>query len=79
MSSTARNENPVAIAGILRPDLGRIEIDGEAVFDSARDIDVPTPRRRIGYVFQEGRLFPHLNVRQNLRYSLLFSRAPESP
>ena len=63
-----------AIAGILRPDRGRIVINGESVFDSERGIDVPTPRRRIGYVFQEGRLFPHLNVRQNLRYAALFSR-----
>jgi len=66
-----------AIAGILRPDRGRIVINGEPVFDSERGINVATPRRRIGYVFQEGRLFPHLNVRQNLRYSRLFSRAPE--
>ncbi|HEY6241053.1 MAG TPA: molybdenum ABC transporter ATP-binding protein [Burkholderiales bacterium] len=63
-----------AIAGILRPDRGRIEINGDTVFDSERGIDVRTPRRRIGYVFQEGRLFPHLNVRQNLRYAGLFSR-----
>src|SRR5712691_3022433 len=68
-----------AIAGILRPDQGRIEIDGDAVFDSERSIDVPTPQRRVGYVFQEARLFPHLSVRQNLRYSRLFSRAPEPP
>jgi molybdate transport system ATP-binding protein len=63
-----------AIAGILRPERGRIAINGEPVFDSERGIDVPTPRRRIGYVFQEGRLFPHLNVEQNLRYAGLFSR-----
>jgi molybdate transport system ATP-binding protein len=63
-----------AIAGILRPDRGRIVINGGPVFDSERGIDVPTPRRRIGYVFQEGRLFPHLNVRQNLRYAGLFFR-----
>lgn len=68
-----------AIAGILRPDAGRIEIDGGAMFDSRRGIDVPTPRRRIGYVFQEGRLFPHLSVRQNLRYARVFSREPEQP
>jgi molybdate transport system ATP-binding protein len=63
-----------AIAGIVRPGRGRIDINGETVFDSARRIDVPTPKRRVGYVFQEGRLFPHLNVQQNLRYSSLFSR-----
>src|SRR6267142_2493742 len=63
-----------AIAGILRPDRGRIAINGDAVFDSAGGIDVPTPKRRVGYVFQEGRLFPHLSVRQNLNYAGLFSR-----
>jgi len=63
-----------AIAGILRPDRGRIAINGEAMFDAERGVDVPTPRRRVGYVFQEGRLFPHLSVRQNLSYASLFSR-----
>jgi molybdate transport system ATP-binding protein len=63
-----------AIAGTLRPDRGRIEINGEVVFDGERGVDVPTPKRRIGYVFQEGRLFPHLSVRQNLVYAGLFSR-----
>jgi molybdate transport system ATP-binding protein len=67
-----------AIAGILRPDRGRIEINGETVLDTARGIDVPTPKRRIGYVFQEGRLFPHLSVRQNLNYAGLFSRGMSS-
>jgi len=63
-----------AIAGILRPDRGRIDLNGETMFDAARGIDVPTPKRRVGYVFQEGRLFPHLSVRQNLNYAGLFSR-----
>ena len=57
-----------AIAGIQRPERGRIEINGEVLFDSALGINVPTERRRVGYVFQEGRLFPHLTVRQNLLY-----------
>src|SRR5262245_6815648 len=63
-----------AIAGLLRPDRGRIDINGETLFDTERSIDVPTPKRRVGYVFQEGRLFPHLSVRQNLGYAALFSR-----
>jgi molybdate transport system ATP-binding protein len=63
-----------AIAGTLRPQRGRIEVDGETLFDAERGIDVPTSRRRVGYVFQEGRLFPHLSVRQNLRYAWLFNR-----
>jgi molybdate transport system ATP-binding protein len=57
-----------AIAGLVRPQRGRIEIDGHVLFDAARGIDVPAYRRRIGYVFQDGRLFPHLDVRGNLAY-----------
>ena len=56
------------IAGLVRPDRGRIALDGEVLFDSGAGIDVPAHRRHIGYVFQEGRLFPHLSVRQNLDY-----------
>ena len=57
-----------AIAGLLRPQSGRIAIDGRTLFDSAARIDVPTHRRRIGSVFQDARLFPHRDVRANLRY-----------
>jgi molybdate transport system ATP-binding protein len=56
------------IAGLLKPDRGRIAFDDEVVFDDEARIDVPVWRRRIGYVFQEGRLFPHLSVRHNLDY-----------
>jgi molybdate transport system ATP-binding protein len=56
------------IAGLLKPDRGRIELDGDILFDSERHIDKPPNRRGIGYVFQEGRLFPHMNVRSNLDY-----------
>ncbi len=54
------------LAGLSRPDSGRIEIEGVTVFDSSRGLDLPPERRRIGYVFQEGRLFPHMTVRGNL-------------
>ena len=64
------------IAGLLTPDRGSLVIDGTALFDAARGIDVPPHRRRIGYVFQEGRLFPHLNVRQNLDYGRRMSGRP---
>ncbi len=57
-----------AIAGLVRPVSGRIAIDGRILFDSAARIDLATHRRRIGYVFQDARLFPHLDVRRNLRY-----------
>jgi molybdate transport system ATP-binding protein len=56
------------IAGLLRPDRGHIRIDGTVLFDAVRDIDVPAQQRGIGYVFQDARLFPHLSVRDNLRY-----------
>jgi len=65
------------IAGLLRPDRGRVEINGEPLFDSERGVDIPTSKRRIGYVFQEGRLFPHLTVRQNLAYGRFFTSARE--
>ncbi|WP_454829129.1 molybdenum ABC transporter ATP-binding protein [Pseudoxanthomonas wuyuanensis] len=57
-----------AIAGLVKPHAGRIEVDGRCLFDSAQRIDVPAHRRRIGYVFQDARLFPHLDVRRNLLY-----------
>jgi molybdate transport system ATP-binding protein len=56
------------IAGLLRPDRGRIVLDDEVLFDDTARIDVPRWRRRIGMVFQDGRLFPHLSVRRNLDY-----------
>jgi molybdate transport system ATP-binding protein len=56
------------IAGLLRPDRGTIAIDGEMLDDAAASVHVPAHRRRIGYVFQDARLFPHLDVRQNLDY-----------
>ncbi|ETR78210.1 molybdenum ABC transporter ATP-binding protein [Afipia sp. P52-10] len=56
------------IAGLITPDRGRIELDGEVLDDRDRRIHVPAHRRRIGYVFQDARLFPHLSVAQNLDY-----------
>ena len=62
-----------AIAGLFRPERGHIVIDGEVLTDTERGVFVPARRRRIGYVFQEGRLFPHLSVRQNLLYGRWFA------
>jgi molybdate transport system ATP-binding protein len=56
------------IAGLLKPDRGTITLDDTVLFNAENNVDVPPYRRRIGYVFQEGRLFPHLSVRQNLDY-----------
>lgn len=64
------------IAGLLRPDRGRIALDDTVLFDASAGINVPPHRRRIGYVFQDGRLFPHLSVRQNLDYGRRMSGHP---
>jgi molybdate transport system ATP-binding protein len=64
------------IAGLLKPDRGTIIIDGETVDDTVAGIHVPTYRRRIGYVFQDARLFPHLNVAQNLDYGRRMNGLP---
>jgi molybdate transport system ATP-binding protein len=58
------------LAGLARPDAGRIEVDGEAWFDSAAGIDRPPQRRRAGMVFQEYALFPNMTVRGNLEFAL---------
>lgn len=63
-----------AVAGLLRPQKGRIILDGEPLLDTSRGIMVPPERRRCGLVFQEARLFPHMSVASNLRYGL--RRAP---
>lgn len=57
-----------AVAGLLQPDHGRIEVGGSVLFDSAADINLPIQKRRIGYVFQDARLFPHMTVMRNLSY-----------
>lgn len=58
------------VAGLLRPDAGRIVINDQCLFDSDEHIDLPPEKRRIGYVFQDGRLFPHLSVKANLTYGM---------
>jgi molybdate transport system ATP-binding protein len=70
-----------AIAGLYRPTSGHVAVDGETLTDTASGIFVPAHRRRVGYVFQEGRLFPHLNVRQNLVYGRWFApkAVPKTP
>ncbi|MCC7275738.1 MAG: molybdenum ABC transporter ATP-binding protein [Alphaproteobacteria bacterium] len=65
------------VAGLIRPERGRVVVDGRVLVDTARGIFVPAHRRRVGYVFQEGRLFPHLTVRQNLLYGRWFTPSGE--
>ena len=62
------------IAGMLRPDDGHVRVGGTTFFDRPAGIDLPPERRRIGFVFQDSRLFPHLSVRNNLLYG--WRRAP---
>ena len=64
------------IAGLIRPDEGRIRIGDSTMFDSQKRIDIRAHRRRVGYVFQDARLFPHLDVHQNLIYGM--RRGPET-
>jgi molybdate transport system ATP-binding protein len=61
------------IGGLIRPARGRVLVDGEVLVDTKHGIFVPKHRRRIGYVFQEARLFPHLTVRQNLLFGRWFA------
>ncbi|MEO0386268.1 MAG: molybdenum ABC transporter ATP-binding protein [Pseudomonadota bacterium] len=58
-----------AVAGLFRPKAGRIVLNGRPLFDAEAGIFVPPHRRRMGYAFQDGRLFPHLSVRQNLCFA----------
>jgi molybdate transport system ATP-binding protein len=67
------------IAGLLRPDRGSIAIDTEILDDTTERVHVPVHRRRIGYVFQDARLFPHLDVRTNLDYGRRMNRLAEDP
>lgn len=62
------------VGGLIRPTRGKVVVDGQVLVDTERDVFVPAHRRRIGYVFQDSRLFPHLNVRRNLLYGRWFAR-----
>jgi len=62
------------VGGLIRPDRGRVAVDGQTLVDTERGVFVPAHRRRIGYVFQDSRLFPHLSVRRNLLYGRWFAR-----
>ena len=68
-----------AVAGLLHPDQGRIIAEGSILLDTAKAINLPPHRRRLGYVFQDARLFPHMSVRQNLNYGRWFAPKTNGP
>ena len=72
-SGTGKTTVVNAVAGLLQPKAGRIVLSGEVLFDADAGIRVAMHKRRLGYVFQDGRLFPHLSVHQNLTYGLRFA------
>lgn len=67
-SGSGKSTTISAIGGLLRPRQGRIVVNGHVLVDTARGIFLPPRRRRLGYVFQDARLFPHLSVRSNLLF-----------
>ena len=58
------------VAGLAQPDAGRVAVGGRALFDSSQRVNVPVAQRRVGYVFQDLALFPHMSVEQNVLYGL---------
>jgi len=67
-SGSGKSTLMLALAGLERPDSGRIVLDGRTLFDSEKKIHVPPEKRRIGVVFQHTHLFPHMSVKRNLFY-----------
>lgn len=72
-SGAGKSLTLLLIAGLLRPDTGSILLGGEVLTDIARGIFIPPHRRRMGFVFQDSHLFPHLSVRQNLQFGRWFA------
>lgn len=66
------------VAGLIRPVQGRVVVAGDVLFDSASGVFIPPWKRRIGYVFQDARLFPHMTVRDNLLYGARRSGEPQT-
>jgi len=65
------------LSGLLPPDSGRVVLNGNTIFDASNGVDLPPEKRRIGYVFQESRLFPHMTVQNNLVYGMNLTPAKE--
>lgn len=69
-SGAGKSQMMKAVAGLMTPDSGRIELAGRCLFDSAAGVNLPPQRRNVAYLFQDYALFPHLNVRQNIGFGL---------
>jgi molybdate transport system ATP-binding protein len=67
------------IAGLMKPDRGRILLDDAVLFDRSAGVNMPVWQRRVGYVFQEGRLFPHMSIKRNLDYGRWMGGHPADP
>ena len=78
-SGTGKTTVVQAVAGLLRPDSGRVILDDVVLADTTQRQWLPPHKRRMGYVFQEARLFPHLSVRQNLLYGQKFAPRESRP
>jgi molybdate transport system ATP-binding protein len=69
-SGAGKSQMMKALAGLMTPDRGRIELAGRVLFDAAAGVNVPARERNMAYLFQDYALFPHLNVRQNIGFGL---------
>lgn len=69
-SGAGKSQMMKAVAGLMTPDRGRIELAGRCLFDSAAGVNLPAQQRKLAYLFQDYALFPHLNVRQNIGFGL---------
>jgi molybdate transport system ATP-binding protein len=70
-SGSGKSLSMQAIAGLIRPDAGRIVLGGRVLFDGAAHIDMPARERQVGYLFQDYALFPHMNVERNVAFGLM--------
>ena len=64
------------ISGLIAPDTGSVRLDGSVLFDAGTRVDVPVENRRIGYVFQNSAVFPHISVRDNIAFGLKARHSP---
>jgi molybdate transport system ATP-binding protein len=69
-SGSGKSLTLLALAGLLKPDSGRIIVQGKTLFDHQHGVNVPAKQRRVGFVFQDYALFPHLTVRENVAFGL---------